>query len=120
MPKKHISDEILEQAGKAMLVQKHQGQAVQNQLGKIQSSLVDLSEINLDNLDNLDLLIMQAEALCEREGIDTSNYENHINEIVTLSEEEKAEIRVANLEILSTVGAGASTSCCIILNVTFY
>jgi hypothetical protein len=79
-------------------------------LGKIQSSLVDLSEINLDNLDNLDLLIMQAEALCEREGIDTSNYENHIEEIVTLSEEEKAEFQVTNLEILSTVGAEASNN----------
>lgn len=30
MPKKDICDELLEQAGKAMLVQKHQGQAAQN------------------------------------------------------------------------------------------
>ncbi|MFD3447116.1 hypothetical protein ACFDTO_21175 [Microbacteriaceae bacterium 4G12] len=105
MSKKDICDELLEQARKAMLVQKHQGQAIDNQLSKIQSSLHNLSEINADNLDNLDLLMMQAELLCEQQGIDTSNYESHIEEIVTLTEEEKSQIQVGNLEMLSTVGS---------------
>ena len=73
MSKKDICDEVLEQAGKAMLVQKHQGEGIENQLSKIQSSLNNLSEINMDNLDNLDLLIMQAELLCEEQCIDTSD-----------------------------------------------
>jgi hypothetical protein len=104
MPKKDISDELLEQAGKAMLVQKHQGQAVQNQLSIIQSAISSLSEINMDNLDDIDLLIQKAEFLCEQNGIDTSNYENHIEEIVTLTEEEKSQIYVENLELINIIG----------------
>lgn len=110
MSKKDICDELLEEAGKAMLVQKHQGQAIENQLSKIQSSLNNLSEININNLDNLDLLIMQAELLCEQRGIDTSNYESHIEEIVTLTEEEKLQIRFESLEMLSTVGSNDNIS----------
>ncbi|MFL0248069.1 hypothetical protein [Candidatus Clostridium stratigraminis] len=104
MPKKDISEELIEQSGKAMLVQKHQGQAIGNQVSKIQSAINSLSEINMDNLDNLDLLIQQAEFLCEQNGIDTNNYESYIEEIVTLSEEEKSQIQVENLEMLSIVG----------------
>lgn len=104
MSKKNIRDELLKQAGKAMLVQKHQGQAVENQLYKIQSSLDSLSEINIDNMDNLDLLIKQAELLCEQEGIDPSNYERYTEEVVKLTEEEKLQIQVEKLEMLTTIG----------------
>ena len=110
MCKKDICDELLEQAGKAMLVQNHQGQAIENQLSKIQSSLNNLSEINTNNIDDLDLLIMQAELLCEQQGIDGSDYESHIEEIVSLTEEEKSQIQVGNLEMLSTVGSNDNIS----------
>ena len=110
MSKKDICDEVLEQAGKAMLVQKHQGEGIENQLSKIQSSLNNLSEINMDNLDNLDLLIMQAELLCEEQCIDTSDYETHIKEVVALTEEEKSQIQVENLKMLSTVGGNDNIS----------
>lgn len=110
MPQKHIKDEVLQQAAKSMLVQKHQGQAVEKQLGKINSSLNDLSEINNKNLDELDLLLMQAELLCQEQGLDTNNYKDYINDIDLLSEEEKSQIKVDKLEMLSVVGVSHNIS----------
>lgn len=110
MCKKDICDELLEQAGKAMLVQNHQGQAIENQLSRIQSSLNNLSEININNIDDLDSLIMQAELLCEQQGMDLSDYESHIEEIASLTEEEKSQIQVGSLEMLSTVGSNDNIS----------
>lgn len=104
MPKKDISDELLEQAGKAMLVQKHQEQAIGNQVSKFQSAINSLSEINMDNSNNLDLLIQQAELLCEQKGIAANNYENPIEKIAALTEEEKSLIYVENLEMISIIG----------------
>ena len=103
MSEKYIDDKLLEEAGQAMLAQKHQQQGIENQLSKIQASLNNLTEINDDNLDNLDLLIMQAEALCEQQGLNINNYESNTKEIVTLTEEEKLQIQVENIEMLSTV-----------------
>lgn len=103
MSPKYKDDELLEQAGQAMLAQKYQKQDIEKQLGKIQTSLNNLSEINDDNLDNLDLLIMQAEALCQQQGLNINNYENNTKEIVTLTEDEKLQIQVENIEMLSTV-----------------
>lgn len=103
MSEKYIDDELLEQAGQVMLVQKHQEQDIEKQLSKIQVSLNNLSGINDDNLDNLDLLIMQAEALCQQQGLYINNYGSNTKEIVTLTEEEKLQIKVENLEMLSTV-----------------
>lgn len=103
MSPKYIDDELLKQSGQAMLVQKHQEQDIEKQLSKIQVSLNNLSGINDDNLDNLDLLIMQAEALCQQQGLDINNYESNTKEIVTLTEEEKLQIQVENIEMLSTV-----------------
>ncbi|WP_300379458.1 hypothetical protein [Clostridium sp.] len=103
MSEKYIDDDLLKQAGQAMSGQKYQEQAIENQLNKIQGSLNNLSEINNDNLDNIDLLIMQAEALCQKQGLNTNNYESYTKEIVTLTEEERLQLQVENLEMLSTV-----------------
>lgn len=48
MSEKYIDDELLEQAGQVMLVQKHQEQDIEKQLSKIQVSLNNLSGINME------------------------------------------------------------------------
>lgn len=102
--KKYISDTLLGEAGKSMLVQKHQREAVGKQLGKIQSSIDDLSQINSKNLDDLDLLIKQAEMLCETQGLDINDYEECSDDIVRLTDEEKSQIKFDKLEMISKVG----------------
>lgn len=110
MPEKYVGDEVIQQAGKAMLVQKQQGQVVANQVCKIQSSLNELSDINCNNLDKLDWLIMQAESLCEERGLNSNNYEEYIGDIVSLTEEEKSQIKVNSLEMIDVVGVSDDIS----------
>lgn len=110
MSQKNIDDKLLIEAGQSMLVQKHQQKNIENQLSKIQSSLDSLSQINSDNLDNLDLLIMQAEALCEKQGLDINTDESDAKELVTLTEEEKLQIQVDKFEIIETISTDDNIS----------
>ena len=107
MAKKEISNQSLNKAGKAMLVQKHQKFSVEGQLGKIESSLEDLSKMNTQNLDTLDSLLLQAESLSARQGIEpTSILQEDINnglELMALTEEEKSNMNVPQFDMLDTV-----------------
>lgn len=63
-----------------------------------------MSEINSSNLEDLDALLAQAEMLCEEQGIDLSNIDDTIGEnLVILSEEEKSNIKIKQLKLLSTI-----------------
>ncbi len=110
MSEQHNGDKLIKQAAQAMLVQKHQGQAIENQLGKIQSSLADLSDVNNDNLDNLDLLIAQAELLCKENGLGINNYKEYTGDIAELTKEEKSKISVNKLEMIDVVGCNDDIS----------
>lgn len=110
MPKKDLEDELLEQFGKSMLIQRHQEQTIENQVGKIHSSLDDLSDINSENLENLDYLIKQAELVCEEKGLNSEDYKEYSDSIVFLTEEEKSKIKVNKLEMISIVGVNDNIS----------
>lgn len=110
MSKKCIKDELIQEAGNAMLVQNHQKKSVEKQLFKIESALNNLTEINIENTENLDDLIAKAEMVCEQQGIDTSNYEMHVNDIEPLSLKEKEQIKVDEIDMIETIEIDKYTS----------
>jgi hypothetical protein len=112
--KKEIKDELINNAGNAMKIQKHQQQAVQNQLASIGKSIDHLSDINQKNADDLDDLLLQAELLCLQQGMNTSliteDDRNLGIELSSLTEEEKASIQFEQLKMLDTVDADEDVS----------
>lgn len=103
----NIDDSTIDEAGKALAVQAHQRETVENQLVKTSKTLDTLAEINDKNLSDLDALLLQAERLCSQRGLDTaeisqSDMELGMN-IIALSDEEKDTIEVPYFDIISTV-----------------
>lgn len=101
---------FMNSAGKAMLIQKHQKNEINEQLSKINHGMENLSELNSNNLDNLDALLMQAEQLCQEQNIDPDAFTIEDLEfglgLSELSEEEKSGVEVDRLEMLETVSIG--------------
>lgn len=89
-------NEFLIQAEKAVVIQRHQQNAVEGQIAKIQGVANELASINDSNLSELDRLLDEAEALCELHGIDSSNETldeaSEINEILKLIELTEGEL----------------------------
>ncbi|MBC3898518.1 hypothetical protein GH811_02660 [Acetobacterium malicum] len=110
MSDNRMDDEFLNSAGKVMLVQEHQKNAVNNQLSQIDISMKNLSELNSSNLNDLDVLLMEAERLCQQQNIDPlvftmDDLELGI-ELTNLSAEEKSSIKIDPLEMLEIVTIG--------------
>jgi len=107
MVKKEIGDDLLKQYGKVMTVQKHQRELAENQISEIQSSLEDLSKVNIKNIDELDELILQAESLCKQQKIDisfiTQDEIDYGLELVKFTEKEKSDIKVNQLSMIESV-----------------
>ncbi|MBC3887446.1 hypothetical protein GH810_03895 [Acetobacterium paludosum] len=107
MSDKRIDEEFINNAGKVLLVQKHQKTDVNNQLSQINISLEHLSELNSNNLENLDVILMEAELLCQQQNIEPlaftmEDFEFGF-ELTALSAKEKSSIQVDQLEMLETV-----------------
>lgn len=102
-----IDDSMIDEAGKALTVQAHQREKVENQLVKTSKAFDTLAGINDKNLSDLDALLLRAEQLCSQRGIDAaaisqSDMELGTN-IIALSDEEKDSIEVPYFEMISTV-----------------
>ncbi len=110
MSDKRIDEELINNAGKVLLVQEHQKTEVDNQLSQINVSLEHLSELNSNNLKNLDDLLMEAELLCQQQNIEplafTMEDLEFGLELTALTAKEKASIQVDQLEMLETVAIG--------------
>lgn len=104
---KKIGEKVLDEAGKALVVQANQRQAMENQLADVSLALKDLDKLNDSNLDELDALLLQAENLCMQNGIDTAM----ITEadviagasIIELNEEELSQIKTPHFNMLEQV-----------------
>ncbi|OOM78814.1 hypothetical protein [Clostridium sp. BL-8] len=110
----NINNQMMDDAGKALLAQKNQMESVEKQLVKASEAISNLGKLNDDNLSDLDSLLLQAEQLCAANGIDTSEIsqtEIKMGEkLVELTDEEKANIRVPVFDELSTIANDNSTS----------
>jgi hypothetical protein len=107
--KKRISKKMLEDAGKAYVVQKHQQQAVENVSLKMRKGLEDLSAINDNNLSELEVLLAQSEAMLGRRGIDLDSIDyaavdtSEIDNTLTLTESERASIKKYDFGSIETI-----------------
>ena len=109
-----ISKKAIDNFGKALLAQKHQREASQQQLDLVNSGLKRLESINDENLSELDRLIMQAEILCEEGSLEAvcteQDEKKFIYDFVDLTKEEKDSIVVPSFgEVLAIeIDEGAS------------
>ena len=90
MARKDVSNDMLNEAGKAILIQDNQQKKIQSALGDLQTGIDKLSNVNDENLDDLDLLLEMAESMCLDHGIDINNInydiDNFMNFIIDLNE----------------------------------
>lgn len=113
MAKIDITNDMLNEAGKAMFVQQNQRNGVQNQLDNIQKEINNLSDINDSNLDELNSLLSMAELICNEQGIDVSKNdcsEELQSELYELTEEERNNMKVNTLSMLETIRVDDNTS----------
>ena len=73
MARKDVRNDMLNEAGKAILIQDNQQKKIQSALGDLQTGIDKLSNVNDENLDDLDLLLEMAESMCLDHGIDINN-----------------------------------------------
>ncbi len=102
----NIDNKVIDEAGKALVVQAHQEKNIEDQLVKVSEALGTLGKINDKNLSDLDMLLLQAEQLCDLRGFDI---DFDIN-MIELSEEEKESIVVPNFESIQSVEADNNIS----------
>jgi hypothetical protein len=60
----NINNQMINDAGKALLAQKNQMESAERQLVKASEAISNLGKLNDDNLSELDKLLLQAEQLC--------------------------------------------------------
>lgn len=104
-----MTNEKIDEAGRALVVQSHQREAMENQLTKASTALSDLDQLNNSNSDALDALLLQVENLCKQNGMDTSDVtqaDTDIgNTLITLNEEETSKIELPYFEQLEKISA---------------
>lgn len=76
---KKIKDKMMNDAGKAYLVQYDQMRKTADRLAGLSNELDSLGDINDDNLDNLDILIVQANNMLNGKNVDLTDVENNSN-----------------------------------------
>ena len=100
MSKRYISNNMLDEAGKAMVVQDNQQKQVQDTLVHLQEVIDELSNINDENLEDLDSLLKMAELMCLEKGIDIDNIDHDEDgteaDLCELTQEEKDSIKIFN------------------------
>jgi len=110
MTYKHgLSDKLVNEAGKANLVQKDQRQKVENMSGRIGKGLNDLASINDNNLSELEALLAQSEMMLQGKGISTDliDYESidtsSMDAALAFSEDDWNSIKTYNFGKIDTV-----------------
>ena len=97
MARKDVSNDMFNEAGKAILIQDNQQKKIQSALGDLQTGIDKLSNVNDENLDDLDLLLEMAESMCLDHGIDINNINYDIDnfevDLCELTQEEKNSIK---------------------------
>lgn len=114
MSNEKIDDKLMNDAGKALIVQSHQREAMENQLTKVSNVLSDLDKLNNSNLEMLDALLLQAENLCKQNGINTDDATQEDievgNNLITLSEDEVPKIDLPYFDQLEQIATDDTIS----------
>ena len=114
MAKKDISNDVLYEVGRVMLVQNNQQKQVQDSLVGLQSGINKLSNINDGNLDDLDSLLKMAESMCLDRGIDIDNVDYNMDneefDLCKLTQGEKDSIKSVEFNNIDTVEINDETS----------
>ena len=105
MTGKNEREKISSQAGKALLVQNHQVDAIKDRASEIDSSMGTLSSLNDTNANELDELLRQATLMLEQQGMDPfyQTEQDGVMGSVLLDSCEYEEVSLDNLEDLKTI-----------------
>jgi len=102
-----IQDELLEEAAKALIVQKEQSNQTEKQLVNISQGIEKLQEVNDSNLSKLDSLLTYAEEiLCDNNlSLEdcTAEEEAEGRELIKLTKEEREELDIPILDTIETI-----------------
>lgn len=114
MARKDVSNDMLNEAGKAILIQDNQQKKIQSALGDLQTGIDKLSNVNDENLDDLDLLLEMAESMCLDHGIDINNINYDIDnfevDLCELTQEEKNSIKAYEFKQIDIIELNEETS----------
>lgn len=84
---KNISNNLMNEAAKSLLVQKNQLDSVENYLVNLHEGLQELNDIQEKNLKDINQLLNQAEMMCKDFGIDISDIDFN-DELIPINLEE--------------------------------